>query len=213
MRTLARLSLLSLCIAVLQACAQPALKGEVSEEFASQDLYPVRNSGFAEAFARRDANLASFHSVDIRPLGVSDIDIPSTAVAGTLRRDWQMTAERQTALQQAWADAMNQAFAGYQRAADGPAVLRIDSRLIRIAPGRPTSTTIGGDLQPMGSSRDVIEVQAEFRLYDAGNEKLLAVIRDSRTLTSVQMSRTAPATMKLLFGSWASLLHTRVSGK
>jgi hypothetical protein len=65
----------------------------------------------------------------------------------------------------------------------------------------------------MGSSRDVIEVQAEFRLYDAGNEKLLAVIRDSRTLTSVQMSRTAPATMKLLFGSWASLLHTRISGK
>jgi hypothetical protein len=185
----------------------------VSTEFAAQELYPVKNSGFAEAFARRDANLARYHSVDISPLGVSDIDIPNTLVAGTLRRDWQMTAERQTALQDAWADAMNKAFAGYLRATDGSGVLRIDSGLTRIAPGRPTATTIGADLLPMGSSQDVVEIWVEFRLYDAGDERLLAVIRDNRTLTAMQISRTAPATVKLLFGSWAALLHTRVSGR
>jgi len=213
MSTPARAILLALCIALLNGCAEPALKDQVSTEFASQELYPVKNSGFAEAFVRRDANLASYHSVDISPLGVSDIDIPNTLVAGTLRRDWQMTAERQIALQEAWADAMNKAFAGYLRATDGSAVLRIDSGLTRIAPGRPTATTIGADLQPMGSSQDVVEIWVEFRLYDAGDERLLAVIRDNRTLTSMQMSRTAPATVRLLFGSWASLLHTRVSGK
>mgnify|MGYP003573105668 CR=1 FL=1 len=213
MSTPARVILLSLCIALLNGCAEPALKDQVSTEFASQELYPVKNSGFAEAFVRRDANLASYHSVDISPLGVSDIDIPNTLVAGTLRRDWQMTAERQIALQEAWADAMNKAFARYLRATDASAVLRIDSGLTRIAPGRPTATTIGADLQPMGSSQDVVEIWVEFRLYDAGDERLLAVIRDNRTLTSMQMSRTAPATVRLLFGSWASLLHTRVSGK
>lgn len=213
MSTPARAILLSLFIALLNGCAEPALKDQVSTEFATQELYPVKNSGFAEAFVRRDANLAGYHSVDISPLGVSDIDIPNTPVAGTLRRDWQMTAERQIALQEAWANAMNKAFASYLRATDGPGVLRIDSRLTRIAPGRPTATTIGAELQPMGSSQDVVEIWVEFRLYDASDEKLLAVIRDNRTLTAVQMSRTAPATVKLLFGSWASLLHTRVSGK
>jgi len=213
MLTPARAILLSLCLALLNACAEPALKDQVSTEFATQELYPVKNSGFAEAFVRRDANLSSYHSVDIRPLGVSDIDIPTTAVAGTLRRDWQMTAERESALQAAWADAMNKAFSAYAHAAGGTGVLRIESSLTRIAPGRPTATTIGGDLQPMGSSQDVIEIWGEFRLYDASDEKLLAVIRDNRTLTSVQMSRTAPVTVTLLFGSWSALLHTRVSGK
>lgn len=213
MSTPARAILLSLCIALLNGCAEPALKDQVSSEFATQELYPVKNSGFAEAFVRRDANLASYHSVHISPLGVSDIDIPNTMVAGTLRRDWQMTAERQIALQEAWSNAMNQAFASYLRATDGSRVLRIDSGLTRIAPGRPTATTIGADLLPMGSSQDVVEIWVEFRLYDASEERLLAVIRDNRTLTSMQMSRTAPATVKLLFGSWAALLHTRVSGK
>jgi len=213
MSTPARTILLALCIALLNGCAEPALKDQLSTEFATQELYPVKNSGFAEAFVRRDASLASYHSVDISPLGVSDIDIPSTLVAGTLRRDWQMTPERQIALQEAWANAMNKAFASYLLATDGPGVLRIDSGLTRIAPGRPTATTIGADLQPMGSSQDVVEIWVEFRLYDASDERLLAVIRDNRTLTSVQLSRTAPATVNLLFGSWAALLHTRVSGK
>jgi len=213
MSVLIRAILLSLCSVLLQACAEPSLKSEVSKEFASEDLYPVKNSGFAQAFVRRDANLSSYRSVDISPLGVSDIDIPDTVVAGTQRRDWQMTPERQTALQAAWAHAMNQAFSSYERATGGPGVLRIAASLTRIAPGRPTATTIGGELQPMGSSRDVVEIWAEFRLYDANDNELLAVIRDNRTLTSMQMSRTAPATINLLFGSWAALLHTRISGK
>jgi hypothetical protein len=108
---------------------------------------------------------------------------------------------------------MNKAFAGYLRATDASAVLRIDSGLTRIAPGRPTATTIGADLQPVGSSQDVVEIWVEFRLYDASDERLLAVIRDNRTFTSMQMSRTAPVAVTRLFGSWASLLHTRVSGK
>ena len=53
----------------------------------------------------------------------------------------------------------------------------------------------------------------EFRFYDAGNDQLLAVIRDNRTMISVAMSRTAPIGMVELFKSWAALLHTRVSGK
>lgn len=213
MSVLIRAILLAVCSLLLQACAEPSLKSEVSKEFSSEDLYPVKNSGFAQAFVRRDANLSAYRSVDISPLGVSDIDIPDTVVAGTQRRDWQMTPERQTALQAAWAHAMDKAFSSYERATGGPGVLRIAASLKRIAPGRPTATTIGGELQPMGSSRDVVEIWAEFRLYDANDNELLAVIRDNRTLTSMQMSRTAPATINLLFGSWAALLHTRISGK
>ena len=37
------------------ACTQPAFKGDACAGFEAQGLYQVRNSGFAEACARRDA--------------------------------------------------------------------------------------------------------------------------------------------------------------
>ncbi len=203
--------LLLLCLS--GACAQPALKDQPSAEFGSAALYPVRSSGFAEAYVRRDARLASYRAVDIAPLDVADVDIPSTLIAGTLRRNWLMTPEREAGLQAMWAEAMDRAFRSYSRGASASGVLRITARLTRIAPGRPTATTIGADLQPMTSSQDVVEVSAEFRLYNAADGGLLGVIRDSRTITAVAMSRTAPVTMTTLFNSWAALLHTRVSGR
>ena len=103
--------------------------------------------------------------------------------------------------------------AGELLATGEPGVLRIAAQLTRIAPGRPSATTIGGALQPVGSTQDVMEIWAEFRLYDGADERLLAVIRDSRTITTVQLSRTAPVTMRQLFGSWAALLHTRITGR
>ncbi len=199
-------------VALLGACAAPQLKDEVSGEFAAEGLYKVKNSGFAEAYIRRDASLPAYRDVDIAPLDVSNIDIPNTVVQGTTRRDWQMTPERQATLQSVWADAMDRAFATYGRSSDDAGSLRITSQLIRIAPGRPTATTIGGVL-PQASSQDVVEIWAEFRLYKGAKGDLLAVIRDNRTLTSFSLSRTAPATIRQLFGSWASLLHTRISGK
>jgi len=199
-------------VVLLGGCTTPQLKEDLSGEFASEGLYKVKNSGFAEAFVRRDASLPGYRDVAIEPLNVSNIDIPNTVVEGTSRRDWQMTPERQATLQSVWAEAMNRAFSGYGRAGDTANSLRITSQLVRIAPGRPSTTTIGG-MPPLGSSQDVVEIWAEFRLYDVANGELLGVIRDSRTLTSFALSRTAPATVRQLFGSWASLLHTRISGR
>ncbi|MCB1732173.1 MAG: hypothetical protein KDI21_17020, partial [Halieaceae bacterium] len=143
---------------------------------------------------------------------VSDVDIPQTLVMGTTKGDWLMTPERQRAMQKDWAAAMDQAFAGYGRAAQGTGVLRIAAKVTRIAPGRPNAATIGGEMLSAGS-RDVVEVFVEFRLYQQDSGALLAVIRDSRTMTSVAMSRTASIGYEIMFGSWAALLHTRVAGK
>jgi hypothetical protein len=203
--------LLLLCVA--GGCAQPSLKDRPSAEFGSAELYPVKSSGFAEAYVRRDANLPSYRTVDILPLDVDEVDIPSTMIAGTQRRDWLMTPERQAGLRAMWAEAMNRVFKAYDRGTAGSGVLRIAARLTRIAPGRPTATTIGAELQPMPSSQDVVEIWAEFRLYNGVDGSLLGVIRDNRTITSMAMSRTAPVAMTSLFNSWAALLHTRVSGR
>ncbi len=208
-----RHSLFLICIAVLVTACAPGIEQEASSEFSAEELYPVRGSGFAQAFVRRDAGLASYREVIVEPLGVADIDIPRTAVAGTLRRDWQMTPEKEAGLTAEWGRAMNRAFSGYPRVASGQGVVRIAARLTRIAPGRPTATTIGGELQPPGSTQDAVEISAEFRLYDDANGRLLAVIRDTRSIISVSMSRTAPVTVVKLFGSWAATLHTRISGK
>tara|TARA_R110001592_G_scaffold337300_1_gene623560 strand:+ start:169277 stop:169846 length:570 start_codon:yes stop_codon:yes gene_type:complete len=186
---------------------------KASAEFAAEGLNAVQYSGFAEAYARPDAALASYEKIDIPALDVSNVEIPDTLIAGTLKRDWEMTPQRQAALQQSWQKAMDKAFAAYGKAVSGAGVLRVEAKLTRIAPGRPTATTLGGGLQPAGSSRDVLEIWAEFRLLDGENGQLLAVIRDNRTITSAAMSRTAPITMTLLLDSWAALLHTRISGK
>jgi hypothetical protein len=124
-----------------------------------------------------------------------------------------MTDERRATLQSVWDAAMRRSFSSYAQVGGEEPGLRIDAELTRVAPGRPTATTIGGGVQPVGSSQDVIEVFAEFRLYDQPSGELLAVIRDSRTMLSVVMSRTAPAAMQTLFNSWSALLHTRVSGR
>ena len=206
--TLGFLAVLSLAT----ACSTPVMEDKASGEFAAEGLYPIQHSGFAEAWGRPNAGLAGYTRVDIQPLEVSDIDIPDTVIAGTLKRDWQMTPQRQAAFQEIWKKAMDRAFAKYEQATGGAGVLRIEAKLIRIAPGRPTATTIGA-VQSVSASRDVLEIWAEFRLFDAAKGTLLGVIRDNRTVTSVSMSRTAPITMTLLLDSWAALLHTRVSGK
>ena len=45
------------------------------------------------------------------------------------------------------------------------------------------------------------------------NDQLLAVIRDRRSIASLQWNRAAGADTVNLFNSWAALLHTRVSGR
>ena len=204
--------ILSLCLAV-SACQSPAVQDQPSPEFSPARLYPVTSSGFAEAYIARDAGLADYHSLDAPPLDVSQVDIPQTQVMGTSKGDWLMTPERQQSLQQSWAAAVDSAFTAYTRAASGPGVLRMTASLTRLAPGRLTAATVGGELLPAAASRDAVSVSMEFRLYRRADGRLLAVIRDTRTMTAAAMSRTSPIGFELLFRSWAALLHTRVSGR
>ena len=214
MPSLPKFLLLPILISVFTACSQtPTIKSEPAAEFAAEGLHPVNASGFTAAYALPGANLPSYHAVNIRPMKLDDVEISQAPVATTLRRDWQMTPERVAALQETWSGAMVRAFSNYTKVRQQEAGLGISAEIIRIAPGRPTATTIGGGVQPVGSTQDVIEVFVEFRLYDQEKGRLLAVIRDSRTMLSIAMSRTAPAAIQTMFNSWAALLHTRVSGR
>lgn len=201
-------------VMALAACAQaPAVDSEPADEFAAQGLHAVSNSGFQSAYVRPGSDLPAFRRVNIAALQLDNIDIASAPIGGTLRRDLQMTPERKASLQQSWAASMQRFFHAYDISASGEGLLKITAQLLRVAPGRPTATTIGGGLQPAGSSQDVVEVTAEFRLYKQDSGQLLGVIRDSRTMTSVALSRTGRNSVQSLFNSWAALLHTRVAGQ
>ena len=214
MFTRSRNRLLPILLLLLGACsAPPTVQDTPSTEFSTEGLHPVSASGFAAAYALPGANLSAYRSVNIEPLTADNVDVGQTAVAGTLRRHWQMTPEREVALQQVWGRAMDRAFSSYARSTSGDDALRITAEMTRVAPGRPTATTIGGGIQPMGSSQDVVEIFMEFRLYNQGSGELLGVVRDSRTMISQAMSRTAPVGVQTMFNSWAALLHTRVSGR
>ena len=183
-----------LALPLIVACSSgPALEQQPTGEFAAQGLHPVTRSGFAQAYAKPGTQLSNYSGVAIATLSTSAIETGHTTVGGTLRRDWQMNPERELALQQVWASAMQRAFNSYDQSGDGAMVLEIKAAITRVAPGRPTATTIGGGMQSMASSQDVVEIFMEFRLYDKASSELLAVIRDSRTMISQAMSRTAPA--------------------
>lgn len=201
-------------VIALPACTQaPAIENKPADEFAAEGLHAVSGSGFQSAYVRPGANLPAYRSVNIAALELDNIDIASTPMGGTLRRDWQMTPERKASLQQAWSASMQRFFHAYEITTNGDGVLKITAELVRVAPGRPSATTIGGALQPVGSSQDVIEVTAEFRLYKQDNGQLLAVIRGSRTMTSIALSRTGESSIQSMFNAWSALLHTRVSGR
>jgi hypothetical protein len=205
---------LTALLTLLSSCSSgPTLTDQASGEFSAQGLYQVQSPGFTSVYVHPDAGLPAYRTVNIEQLDLSDIEIGATTVTGTLRRDWQMTPERESSLQSVWGDAMNRAFGDYERATSGEETLRISAAITRVAPGRPTATTVGGGLQPMGSSQDVVEIFMEFRLYNQDSGQLLAVIRDSRTMISQAMSRTGPVAVQTMFRSWAALLHTRVSGR
>ena len=201
--------MLSLAV-VLGGCNTPGIDDQTSTEFGAANLYPVSNSGFEQAFIAADAGLSSYRSVDIAPLNLVGLKMPAKVIPGTLRRDLAMTPKREAALGEDWAGAMARAFEAYDREGKYKPTLRIEARLIRIESGLRTATTIGGQAQPMA---DALDISAEFRLSDACSGRLLAVIRDTRSITAGLLSRSAPVTITQLFGSWAGLLHTRVSGK
>ena len=207
--------LLPLCAALFLAggCASPSVEQEAAPEFEAEGLHRVTSSGFESAYIRPGAGLSEYGAVHVDDLSTSSLEVTQTTVSGTNRRDWQVTPERQQRLVEAWAAATARVFADYPRQAEGKGTLRIQTSLTRVAPGRASSvnTTVGG--APIHGSSDVVDVSVEFRLLDANDGELLAVIRDRRTIGSLQWTRASGVDIVNLFNSWAALLHTRLSGR
>ena len=198
-------------LALLVACSTPAVKDSVAPEFAAENLHPVSNTGFEHAYVLPGAELPGYASVNFLPMVSADVEIPQTTVSGTTRRDWQMTPEKEQKLATAWSDATGRAFADYP--VEGSGTLRIGAELVRVASRRTASSAgagVGGGFQSTG---DVVEISVEFRIFDDDTGELLAVVRDRRNIASLQWGRAAGVDLVNLFSSWASLLHTRVSGR
>ena len=198
----------------LAACSQaPVLSSEASTEFAAQGLQVVQSSGFEQAYARPGTSLSSYQRIDAEKMSVADVHISHTTAPGTMRRDWLITPEREANVQAAWAQSMDRAFAHYSSATAGEKVLRVTAALTRLDPGMTSAAAGGLPGSAAGTSSNTVDVSVEFRLFDQGSGDLLVVIRDRRTIPTAQWSRAAGVDMVNLFGSWAALLHTRVSGK
>ncbi|MEE4282777.1 MAG: hypothetical protein V2I41_12595, partial [Pseudomonadales bacterium] len=90
---------------LLGACSTPEIIETVAPEFAAENLHPVRNTGFENAYVLPGAELPAYASVSFLPLASADVDIPQTTVSGTLRRDWTMTAEKEQKLAAVWSEA------------------------------------------------------------------------------------------------------------
>ena len=101
MRVLINLLFSFVLLGALSACSQvPAIEEAPSTEFAAEGLHPVSASGFTAAYALPGADLPACRKVHIEALELGNIATGTTTVNATLRRDWQMTPEREAALQQ-----------------------------------------------------------------------------------------------------------------
>ncbi len=198
-------------LALLGACSTPEIKDNVAPEFVAENLHPVRNTGFENAYVLPGADLPGFASVTFLPMTSADVEIPQTTVSGTTRRDWQMTPEKEQKLATAWSEATGRAFADYP--VEGSGALRISAELVRVASRRTASSAGAGAGAGYQSTGDVVEISVEFRISDDDSGQLLAVVRDRRNVASLQWGRAAGVDLVNLFNSWASLLHTRVSGR
>ena len=198
-------------VILLAACASPSLEQGVAPEFSEEGLAAVRNSGFQEAFVLPGAQLPGYTQVNFPPMDFSRLEVTQTAVSGTTRSQWQLTPEREAGLRRSWEAATARAFADYPRG-EGE-VLRLEASLVQVAPGRGTSSSTSAAGAPIHGTSDVVNVSVEFRIYDTASDRLLAVIRDRRSIASLQWGRAAGADTVNLFNSWAALLHTRVSGR
>lgn len=196
----------------LGACSAPSIDEQPAEEFATEGLHPVSGTGFESAYVLPAANLPQYTAIEFPPFSSADVEVTQTTVTGTSRSAWIMTPEKEAGLAQAWSNATGHAFRDYPR--DGEKkVLRVESQLLRVSPGHSatTSTVAAGSSAP--GSRDVVNVSAEFRIYDQAGGQLLAVVRDRQTIAALQWTRAAGVDMANLFNSWAALLHTRISGR
>ena len=197
----------------LSACSTPSVEEQAAEEFTAEGLHQVRGTGFETAYVLPGANLPDYGDIQFDRFSSADVEITRTTVTGTNRRDWQMTPERQDNLAQAWANATTHAFRDYPRERGSGQRLLLQAELIRVSPGRSTTTSSVAVGSSMSANREVVNVSAEFRLLDANSGQLLAVVRDRQTIGSLQWTRAAGVDMANLFNSWAALLHTRVSGR
>ncbi|GHD06401.1 hypothetical protein GCM10007052_01120 [Halioglobus japonicus] len=201
-----------LCALWLAGCATPEVGQEVAPEFASEGLVAVSNSGFNEAYVLPDAGLPGYREVAFDPLDLSRLEVTQTTVTGTTRNQWQLTPEREQALIASWQGAATRAFDDYPREGD-KARLTLSAALLQVAPGRGVASETAASGAPIYGTSDVVDISAEFRVHDADSGQLLAVIRDRRTIASLQWGRAAGPDLADLFNRWAALMHTRVSGR
>lgn len=204
-------SALALCL--LSACSTPSIDEQPAAEFAGEGLHPVSGTGFEAAYVLPEANLPSYSAVTFEAFQSADAEVTQTTVTGTNRRDWQITAERQQNLANAWANATGHAFRDYPREGSATKRLLVKAELTRVSPGRSGSTSSVAAGSASSAMREVVNVSAEFRLFDESSGQLLAVVRDRQTIGSLQWTRAAGVDTANLFNSWAALLHTRVSGR
>ncbi|TDG13664.1 DUF3313 family protein [Seongchinamella unica] len=198
---------------LLAACSATTIEDQPASEFSTAGLHAASGTGFDSAYVLPGANLPGYGQIRFEPFDVSGVDVSTTTMTGTTRRDWEMTAEKEKKLIAAWAGATAHAFPDYPREEGAGKSLRVEASLTRLSPGRAVNTAAGTLGSASTANRDVVNVSIEIRLFDADSGQLLALVRDRQAVGALQWTRAAGTDMTNLFNAWAALLHTRVSGR
>ena len=207
---------------LLAACAtqQPTVQTGPDAEMIGNGLYKVDNSRVDEAYMDPDVDFTRFEDIFIVQLDVSNVNIvqPDTSSMRGRHREWELTEEDRTLLQNIYLDKMYRYLfdrgAYLEAERPGENTLTVKVAIVQIAPTAPkddsrSRTTGRGGIYTEGAG----SISIKGVLKDGGTGKIIAVFSDTRessTFWGENDRFNNLADVKNIFDYWAQLFQYRL---
>lgn len=222
----ARASVLLVAGALLTACSQtPSIQtGSEAETMMAGTLNKVDNAAVDVAYVDPTGDYDRYTKVWIPELDLDNVEIiqpqANSSIVNRYNREWELTDEDKTKLQDAFAESMTKELTdkGEFAIADGPGddVLKIEAMITAIAPSGPKDDMT----QNYGRSRVFTEgaggMSIAIMLADGDSGEVLAIIKDTRNSNNsnwgLNNSVSNLAEVRRNFNTWAAQIHRGLTG-
>jgi Protein of unknown function (DUF3313) len=212
----------ALYILLLLAACQNTGVGQTSKDATGVPQNPVwlDHAAAGLAYVNPNTDFSRYTAILLMPLRLDNVEIiqPQSSISTIGNSNWQLTDAEKQRWQEDYREAMITQLSsagGYTMVEDAAKnVLRISSRMTRIAPTAPKDDNSS---RPMGRSRMFTEgagkMSIEVTFSDSESGELLALTKDTRSGSSIwgiNNSVTNAAEVRRVFNAWARQIRRQL---
>lgn len=223
---LARAGLLLAAGALVTACSQtPSIQtGSDADTMMGGTLNKVDNTAVDVAYVDPTGDYDRYTKVWIPALDLDNVEIiqpqNNASIVNRYNREWELTDEDKTKLQDAFAEAMTNELTdkGEFAIADGPGddVLKIEAMITMIAPSGPKDDMTMSTTRSRVFTEGAGGMSIAIMLADGDSGEVLAIIKDTRNSNNsnwgLNNSVSNLADVRRNFSTWASQIHRGLTG-